>query len=854
MALAATSLSHAAAPMLYRQPAYQSPVRGAPDDLLLLAGYGFQADDTVVYQSIRDDGPLKHPDDSPASLTADLGTAEVVSKENLPHSLTIKLPEAMRAGQAYALWVRTAKGEWSEPVRINDARPYWVTPAYVYATERVANLPRAIRVVGRNLEPVGGAKTQIKLTGPANLILDARPHAGPTSLDHFVAEAHLPERLPTGHYTVQLSRDGTRWVDLVDQVFEVREDPASARSFEVGAAAHGGCRADDGQDDAPCILRAIERAKAAGGGAIVFGPGVWTLSGKQSLGVDGIVLARGVSLIGAGMDKTRLVRAADWARSKVTFTLLGRNTVRGFSFRDERIYTAKDWVEYAFLKLGPTLASDARERILRTDAIEDVVITDNRFERTHPAIHDAALPLARLFITYNEFGSYANSVRLAGSRAQVTRQFRLDDSVIRFNVFKPGSYLNPDLRQGALAGEIGAGHRLDFSNNTADGTSTEYLYSPEDAKGWRAGFFWHMANNHEQVLVAENVATCTGDKVGDGELISYDNSANAHAFDTPQDVIAAGADTVTVPGPLRSVPAGFAVPVATYYVGHWIQLGAGPGLGQVRKIQSYEIQNGAVTFKVSPQWDVVPVPRSTKLSVGREYWQVYTVANTVDNRRPLCLKSNRSDAKAGGIVLWGLTADSVVEGNRQFDSDGIVVKNLDSIKESTCRDCERGTNFINFVEIRGNYIDGEYDWENDCSSSGIFGSLGVSPGALPLTGTYGLSISHNVIRHADGWRGGAISFAPTWFRGPSAPAQPLVNNILIHHNTLTELDARPARSCHSDRPRPRRGISIDGLTLVARTVLYANDCASAPHPVMLAERGTTKVCPKGAPPSCGCPR
>ncbi len=36
----------AAAPQLYHQAAYESPVRGDPDDLLLLAGYGFEADDT----------------------------------------------------------------------------------------------------------------------------------------------------------------------------------------------------------------------------------------------------------------------------------------------------------------------------------------------------------------------------------------------------------------------------------------------------------------------------------------------------------------------------------------------------------------------------------------------------------------------------------------------------------------------------------------------------------------------------------------------------------------------------------------------------------------------------------------
>jgi hypothetical protein len=44
----------AAPPELYRHAAYESPVRGGPDDLLLLAGYGFSADDTVVYRTVPD--------------------------------------------------------------------------------------------------------------------------------------------------------------------------------------------------------------------------------------------------------------------------------------------------------------------------------------------------------------------------------------------------------------------------------------------------------------------------------------------------------------------------------------------------------------------------------------------------------------------------------------------------------------------------------------------------------------------------------------------------------------------------------------------------------------------------------
>jgi hypothetical protein len=111
-----------------------------------------------------------------------------------------------------------------------------------------------------------------------------------------------------------------------------------------------------------------------------------------------------------------------------------------------------------------------------------------------------------------------------------------------------------------------------------------------------------------------------------------------------------------------------------------------------------------------------------------------------------------------------------VEGNRQHDTDGIAFQQLYNTPESGCRDCDRVVSYLDFVEIRDNLIDGEYAWAQGCSSSGIFGSLAAGPttrSAPPATVSYGLSISHNTINHADGLNGGAISFSPTWYQGPA---------------------------------------------------------------------------------------
>src|ERR1035441_4217012 len=70
----------AAPPQLYRQAAYEGPVRGDPDDLLMLPGYGFAADDLVVYQAIANTTKvLIAPRQLPAHSTAESGFAEIVS-------------------------------------------------------------------------------------------------------------------------------------------------------------------------------------------------------------------------------------------------------------------------------------------------------------------------------------------------------------------------------------------------------------------------------------------------------------------------------------------------------------------------------------------------------------------------------------------------------------------------------------------------------------------------------------------------------------------------------------------------------------------------------------------------------
>jgi hypothetical protein len=848
-------------PSVYSRPNYQSPVQGDPDDLLLIPGEGFAPDDIVVYRALNDTTQRPSPPQSiPTHSDAHDGIAAVVSTVNIPYSLTVKLPLVMVSGQAYALWVHSNTKEWSDAVRINDARPLWITPDHVYASNSLANLPRTIKIVGRNLEAAPGATTQLRLVGAQSYTLDVhRVDDSTRATEPFVAEVRLPARISTGTYAVQVSRDGVSWIPVDRQKLTVRADPSVPRKFNVSDAALGGCRPDNARDVTPCLIAAITAARAAGGGEVDFDAGTWILmerSMRRLPSPDGIVLPIGVNLRGAGAKSTRLIRERPQGPcTGAVLSLQGDSVVEGFAFVDANIYGPSD-PPCPFVQLGTLYSGSRRLDPSDQTPVDEIIITRNIFDRPSVAVADAGAPIRHLFLTYNEFGAYRIGLDLSGNRYITTRKYHIDDSIVAFNSFKPGSYIDAKIGQGAIASSLGASHRLDFSNNSADGAAADYLYAPTDAHGWRAAFFWSLNNSQEMSLVADNVATCTGDKLGDGEAIAYDDNGNTPAFGQAMTVQNATEATVIVSGELAHTQNDREVPSSEYYSEHWVQIVAGPGLGQARRIASYSIdpRTAHVTFSVRPSWDVIPAAQKSRVVVQRQYWQVYTLNNRIDQRRPLCRKSNRTEPKGGVITMWAPSTDSVIDGNVQFDTDGIKFQQGYSAVDPLCKECTSWAMAQMFLEIRGNAIQGKYDWDSNCSESGISGWYGASPtpSSPPPVMSYGVSIVRNTVEHADGLRGGGISTMLAWHAGPPPHDQPLVRNLIIQHNALSDIEgSAPNGRCANSQPS-RIGINLDQTNLVQGTILYANSCNRLAKRLYNGASRTVRVCPSSVQDSCEC--
>lgn len=886
-----------AAPVIYSAAAYESPVRADPDDLLLIPGYGFAGDDVVVYRAIGDTTrPLVAPAGIPKTSTDMLGVVDMASVVDTPYSLTIHLPASMTKDQSYALWVVNSRGEWSNGVRINDARPLWISPNELYSRQLSGGLPRSLKVVGRNLQPAPGVVTRIRLLGSsASYTLSAaQSQASGPAIDRYVAIVSLPARVPPGTYQVQVNRDGHSWVALqtdsrnIPQSLRVMADPPPQAQFPVGrytfgncdpagghcAAVSQPCRPTAANDQTLCIVAAIAAARAAGGGVVEFGKGTWHMDdagtwlpghmySNNGVGVDGILVPMGVSLHGTGRGETTLVRGARWDMHVPSFTLLGHNTVSRFTFRETRVFRTGDRGT-GLLMLGPRWDRAQAYGPGTSLDIDHVTITDNEFDKPFIAIGNDGLGIDHLIITRNTFGAFATALEFEGNSHLPDHRYRYSDSIVAYNTFYPGSSLDLASGQGTVATGLSGGLRTDFSNNVADGTSTAYLYDPlSDAKGWRAAFFWTLYDNVEATLVSLNTATCTGDKDGDGEAISYDNNHNRPAFlDLAVPVIAASVASVvptghiTVQGSLidKQVSYGATIdvsPVSKYYVGDWIQVVRGPGIGQARKITA--ITTGAnafgptVTFAVTPAFNVPPQTNSL-VTVGRVFWQTYTVGNTIDHRAPPCQKSNRTRHSGGLIVLYASTVDSVVEANAQYDTSGILVAHKYELIDATAGIAFPSAFIESSNEIRNNIVDGAYDNDDTTAQalSGIYLGYGATPHtAPPPTISFGLSISHNLISHA-GASNGAISLKKGWYTGPVSGVfhgitpWKIADATLIFKNTLEDIGQPHAT---------RVGIGLsanDASTPIEwRSVLYGNVRMGTPPHHTLIDLGTQTIayCP-----------
>jgi hypothetical protein len=251
--------------------------------------------------------------------------------------------------------------------------------------------------------------------------------------------------------------------------------------------------------------------------------------------------------------------------------------------------------------------------------------------------------------------------------------------------------------------------------------------------------------------------------------------------------------------------------------------------------------------------------------ISREYWQFYIVDNIIDQRQPLCTKGNANEAAGGKIQFYAQTADSVIEGNRQYDTSGINLGTGYEVPDSQLN-TGAAAKLFSFIEVRGNVVDGEYDYGSSCSWGGIQITDGASPtaGFQPPVEGYGISISHNVVTRADGIHGGAIDLTRGWYGGPPPSTWNLVDSTLVFANTINNVSGSTVTTATSQLPYatatynrcssdtvPRIGIHTFDAT-AWHTVVYGNTCNETTTDFADGGSDSRRVCPSPSGNSCEC--
>jgi hypothetical protein len=183
-----------AAPALYANPSYESPVRGEPGDLLLLAGTGFDASTFVIMEPVAD---TTQPPMLPHFIAGLPPVATSIHPQDPTswidaNAVKVVLPESMTSGGAsYALWAvqpdPSFPGHYdvSNRALINDARPAWVSPGARAVSPWAAGNQYPL---GQEVFKVNGGETDVYIKiGTTHGFSDTDPAPGTGPFGHGVS-------------------------------------------------------------------------------------------------------------------------------------------------------------------------------------------------------------------------------------------------------------------------------------------------------------------------------------------------------------------------------------------------------------------------------------------------------------------------------------------------------------------------------------------------------------------------------------------------------------------------------------------------------------------------------------------
>lgn len=623
-----------------------------PDDLISINGYGLKAND-------MDDVKIWYAPHTTDDVAAQPGTnaAELVKvqvDERDGYFIVTQLPKNAEPG-LYDIWVQNEYG-YSQPLVLNQARPLFIS-------EYEAWNGQTIRLSGRALqgEQFGYASTtKVRLINGTQSYEQSVEALTPYSLTFRVGD------VPLGTYQVEVSNDnGVTYRGLdSDQtltVVNVGKDPLNIgvawmdhfawdNQFDV---TDYGASGSDTEDDTAAINKAIEAATSseAQGGIIYIPDGTYHI---KSIAVPANIVILGQSKTGTILTYTGT--GENMFQTAAESKEIGHNGFARFSIRLSVDTTRPD----AFFWLGQSWdgsQSDVATRKAEEFFLKEIDISYS-FEvtETKRGITAVVIGNERYIVQDCDFAGYWASMQDIKVNAY-TYYLRNSWEYVSAKVNTQASYAF--IEECVVTGGYNKGY--DVHNHGIFGTQNA-----------------HFENN--------TVKEVGHYAVNDGEAFCVEPPGG---YENYGDVINSSSDSVTY------IPEAGVMSehIALQYGKLHIQIVGGKGMGQMREVESWDIDTN--TVKITEDWDVIP-DSTSRISINSPL-ENFTVYN---NQMEDCLK---------GIYFYGYVMDGVASNNVGKNTEGIYV-HTSQVNGTRLMPCY-------YISIRENILTGVSPAKQTCNIS-----------------------------------------------------------------------------------------------------------------------------------------
>lgn len=664
------------------------------------------------------------------------------------------LPENFDAG-VYDVWVSADGHTWSQGKTINAARP-------LYISQEAAYEGLEIEVVGRNffgdefglaqssredilvklVDVTDGSKAYtvapsmgVRYTAAESVTGVAVEESNPYRLTFVV-----PASVPAGEYEVCVANDGVNFrslaaaqtLQIVEKATDVQTDPRIGTGndplglgvywaqdlnySEVRALAERD--GFDEADDTATIQGYIDELAEKNGGVVYLPEGDFY--------VDHLVMKSNVMIVGAGANKTTLFVRQNAASPTYFIQNSGSNNgIARLAIELDLDNGSRIPDMYLNFADEPDSSSDVDIRVHSNVFIKDIVMN-------FP--YDVRDPFKGASGTNRGLG-----ILLSGKK-----NFVIDDNEVTgfFAVLHRG-FVNEyvSLRNNVFRVQRDVMHVMAsyaFIENTA------LIGSNNDGHGWSARSDCYFGNNYIYG-VGPTGSTETGGAVGeDGQPVPQNNNGEVIMLEVPGgqinygDVLGATAETITLD---RLAGKELGSCDYNYFA---VVITDGTGMGQVRYIERYAVQNenpdqagymetederllygNTYKLRAGQAWDVLPDQTSGyAIYVPIEHATIYR--NTAEH----CAKS---------ILLYSQCHDALVAENTMNETEGI---SLYSTVQSTSG--IKGTNF--FVRIERNNVTGVSPASNK-GGIGVMTQRNTEGAAYAGLVSGGISIRYNTLKN-----------------------------------------------------------------------------------------------------------